>query len=244
MKRTGNTNCLQKILFLLSIFLFATTTDVSAQFTVYGIATKGKTKKHGKVITYEPMQSVIMDCQGDTLTFDLNEYDFRFTTRRPPKPYIFPDGEKYHRIALGVMPGSPGDGGSISYTYHYQKTRQIGYGGGIAFENYGDSDGYDFLVSQAVFQSYLFAKNTTPFFRATAGYGIAIKNAGKDQIKAQGGVNLGAAIGLRLSTNRVMIDFTVGAKYQKAYYEFDKGEFFKTTDAQFRRVEFAVGFMW
>ena len=243
MKRKGNTNCF-RILLIIGVIFITASSSLYSQFTVYGIAEKGKKKKHGKVITYEPMKSVVMDCQGDTLTFDLNEYEFRFTTRRPPKPYIFPDGEKYHRIGLGVLPGSPSDGGYINYSYHVQKTRRVGYGGGLAFENYGDADGFDFLTPYAVFYSYLLPQNTTPFLRASAGYGIAIKNAGKDQVKAVGGLNLSAALGVRLSTNRVMIDFAVGARFQRGYYEFDNGEFFKTSERKFRRLDFTVGFMW
>lgn len=244
MKNKGKYNYYQRLTFLLSFFILGISFSSSAQFTVYGIAKLNKEKKHGKVITYEPMESVVMDCQGDTLTFDLSVYEFRFTTRKPPKPYIFPDGTRYNRISLGILPSSEGDGGYINYTHHYQKTNYIGYGGGLAFENYGDTEGYDFIVPSAVFYSYLKESNTSPFVKVTAGYGIALKNTSKNQVKANGGVNLGAAVGLRLSTNRIMIDFMVGARFQKAFYEFDFGEFSKTTDAKFQRFDFSVGFMW
>lgn len=244
MKEKDISSYLNRFLIIFCVLLLGSSTTISAQFTVYGIANDKKIKKHGTVITYEPMKSVVMDCQGDTLTFDLNEYDFRFTTRKPPKPYLFPDGVAYHRIALGVLPGQPGDGGYINYTYHYQRSRFIGYGGGVAFENYGDTDGYDFIVPTVAFYSYLFDKNTSPFFRFSAGYGIAIKNTAKFQVKAEGGVNLGAALGLRLSTNRIMIDFAIGAKYQKGNYEFDFGDFLRFSDADFRRLDFSIGFMW
>lgn len=217
---------------------------LSAQFAVYGIAQDNKVKKHGKVITYEPLKSVVMDCQGDTLTFDLKKYKFQFTTRKPPKPYIFPDGVGYHRIALGVLPGKPGDGGYINYSYHYQRNRFIGFGGGLAFENYGDMEGYDFITPNVVFYSYLREKNTSPFVRVTGGYGIAIKNSSKFQVVAEGGVNIGAALGLRLSTNKIMIDFAVGARYQKGYYEFDFIDRSKIVNAEFQRLDFSIGFMW
>ncbi|MDF1696665.1 MAG: hypothetical protein P1U56_12565 [Saprospiraceae bacterium] len=242
-KKDKSSYC-KRLFFLFCVLFFGTSLGLSAQLTIYGIAEKYNDRKHGKVITYEPMKSVIMDCQGDTLTFDLNEYDFRFTTRKPPKKYMFPDGVYYHRIALGVLPGNPGDGGYVNYTYHYQRNRLLGYGGGISFENYGDVDGYDFLVPSVVFYSYFSEKNTSPFLRFTTGYGIAIKNTSKFQTKAQGGINLGAAVGLRLSTNRIMIDFSAGARFQKAFYEFDFGEFSKITDARFQRFDFSVGFMW
>lgn len=244
MKKTGKSNCFKLYFFNVLLLVLGTSYGLSAQFTVYGIAEKGKTKKHGKVITYEPMQSVIMECQGDTLTFDLKEYEFRFTTRKPPKPYIFPDGTGYNRIALGVLPSSGNDGGYINYSYHYQKTRLIGYGGALSYENYGDTEGYDFIVPSAVFYSYLRPKNSTPFLRVSAGYGIALKNTSKDQTKAQGGINLGLAAGMRLSTNKIMIDFAIGARFQKAYYEFDFGEFSKSSDAQFKRIDISIGFMW
>lgn len=244
MIKKGKSNCINRFLVIFFVLFLGTSLSVSAQFTVYGIAKSNKVKKHGKVITYEPLKSVVMDCQGDTLTFDLNEYDFRFTTRKPPKPYIFPDGVSYNRISLGLLPGTPGDGGYVSYSYHHQKSRFIGYGGRLAFENYGDTEGYDFIVPGAVFMSYLTETNTAPFFKVTAGYGIAIKNTSKDQVKALGGINLGAAVGIRLSTNRIMIDFTAGAKFQKASYEFDFGDFSKTSDARFQRFDFSIGFMW
>ena len=88
----GRSSYLNRFLIIFSVLFFGTSLTMSAQFTVYGIAKLNKTKKHGKVITYAPMETVVMDCQGDTLTFDLKKYDFRFTTRKPPKPYNFPDG--------------------------------------------------------------------------------------------------------------------------------------------------------
>ena len=244
MKKTDRSNYIKRFLFISSVIILGSATNLSAQFKVYGIAKLNKEKKHGKVITYEPMKSVVMECQGDTLAFDLNKYDFRFTTRKPPKPYNFPDGVGYHRIAIGILAGQPGDGGYINYSYHHQKNRFLGFGGSMAFENYGDAEGYDFLVPSAVFYSYFRAKNSSPFARITAGYGIAIKNSSKDQILAQGGPNLGMALGLRLSTNRIMIDFAIGARYQKANYEFDFGEFSKTENARFRRLDISIGFMW
>ncbi len=244
MKKIDMPNCTNRILVLFCVLFFAINSNVSAQFTVYGIAEKKNIKKHGKVITYEPLKSVVMECQGDTMTFDLSTYDFRFTTRKPPKKYIFPDGTRYHRIALGVLPGKPGDGGYINYTYHHQKSRYIGYGGGLAFENYGDEDGYDFLVPNIAFYSYLSEKNMSPFIRLSAGYGFAIQNTSKFQIAAEGGINAGAAVGLRLSTNRIMIDFALGFKYQKGYYEFEFIDFNRIVDANFQRIDLSVGFMW
>jgi len=244
MREKDISSYLNRFLLLFCLLLFGFNADISAQFSVYGIAEKGKVKKHGKVVTYEPMKSVVMDCQGDTLTFDLNEYEFKFTTRKPPKPYVFPNGKRYHRVSLGVLPGQPGDGGYINYTYHHQRSRLVGYGGGMAFENYGDTDGYDFLVPNVVFYSYLTEKNVSPFLRLTAGYGFAIKNESKFQIAANGGINAGAALGLRLSTNRIMIDFAIGAKYQKGNYEFEYIDFNRVVDANFKRIDFSVGFMW
>lgn len=229
---------------LLCCILFLSVSGLTGQSNIYGIAKKKNIKKHGMVISYEPMKSVVLECQGDTLTFDLDEYKFRFTTRKAPKKYNFPDGVYYHRIALGILPGNPGDGGYINYTYHYQKNRLLGYGGGVSFENYGDVDGYDFIVPSVALYSYFSAKNRSPFLRFTTGYGIAIKNTSKFQTQASGGLNLGAAIGMRLSTNRIMIDFTAGARFQKGYYEFDFGDFSKISDIQFQRFDFSVGFMW
>ncbi len=233
-----------RFLVIFCVLFFGITSGLSAQFTVYGIATKNNIKVHGKVISYEPMKTVVMEYYRDTLSFDLNEYDFRFTTRKPPKPYIFPDGVGYHRIALGILPGRPGDGGYINYTYHYQRNRLIGYGGGLAFENYGNVDGYDFIVPSVAFYSYLSKTNMSPFIRLSTGYGIAIKNTSKSQITARGGINAGAALGLRLSTNRIMIDFMIGAKFQKGYYEFEFIDHSRTDDAKFQRLDFSIGFMW
>ena len=217
----------------------------TAQFKVYGkVKTQDNKKYHGEVITYEPQESVTMDCQGETMTFDLLKTEFKFTTRKPPKPYNFPIGVGYHRIAVGSLTGSPNDGSFISYSYHHQRSRLIGYGGGIAFENYGDEKGYDFIVPRAVFMSFLRESNRSLFVKADAGYGIAIKNTNKAQVKAQGGINAGASLGYRLSTNRVMVDFTLGARLQKGSYEFDLDEFIRIEQNNFRRIEFGIGFMW
>jgi len=245
MKKMDRSNYLNRIITsLIGILCLISVSESTAQYKVYGIAKGEMGKKHGRVITYEPMQYVVMDCQGDTIKFDLQENSFKFTTRKPPKPYIFPEGVGYHRIALGLLPGQPGDGAYLGYDYHYQRTRWIGYGGGLSFENYGDVDGYDFLVPSVNFYSYFLERNASPFLRVTAGYGIAIKNTAKFQEVAQGGVNISAALGYRLSTNHVMIDIALGARFQNAYYEFDFNDFTKTSDILFQRLDFSVGFMW
>lgn len=234
-----------KVFYILLMLMFGMSSTSSAQFKVYGIVkTENNKKYHGEVITYEPQQFVLMDCQGDTLNFDLDTNEFKFTTKKPPKPYIFPDGVGYHRISLGSLAGKPNDGAFVSYTYHYQKTRLLGYGGGLSFENYGDSEGYDFLVPRVAIFSYFREANSTPFVKADVGYGIAIKNTAKNQIVAQGGINFGAALGYRLSTNRVMIDFTIGPRFQQGNYEFDFGDYLKTENILFKRIDFGIGFMW
>jgi hypothetical protein len=217
----------------------------SAQFRVFGkVKTKDNKKYHGEVISYEPQESVSMDCQGDTLTFDLQKTEFKFTTRKPPKPYNFPSGVGYHRIAVGSLAGRPNDGSFVSYSYHHQRSRLIGYGGGAAYENYGDEQGYNFIVPRVVFMSFLREANGSLFVKADAGYGIAIKNTNKAQTRAQGGINAGAALGYRLSTNRVMVDLTLGTRMQNGSYEFDFGDFIKVENNSFRRIEFGIGFMW
>jgi len=242
---TCRLNKFVKTFIVLTTLMIGVSTTAVAQFDVYGIIKTPKKKKyHGEVITYEPQESVTMDCQGDTLTFDLYENTFKFTTRKPPKKYNFPDGIGYHRVFVGSLAGRPNDGSTISYSYHYQRSRLLGYGGGIGFENYGDEDGYDFLVPRLNFFSFLWAKNGSPFLKADVGYGIAIKNTQKEQTKATGGINAGVALGYRLSTNRVMLDFTVGTRIQKGSYVFDRDEFLKFEDNLFRRLEIGIGFMW
>lgn len=239
-KRNSNRTIFSLILIMLGLCNYGV-----AQFNVYGkIKTPENKKYHGEVITYEPQESVTMDCQGDTLTFDLNTNIFKFTTRKPPKPYNFPTGVGYHRISIGSLAGRPDDGSFISYSYHHQKSHLIGYGGGLSFENYGDNAGYDFFVPRVSFISFLREKNGTPFLKADAGYGIALKNTDKNQTKAQGGINSGIAVGYRLSTNRVMIDFTVGARMQKGVYEFEFPDYTKIEDNLFQRIEIGIGFMW
>ena len=239
------TRTIDKVVTIFIILMVGMSSSMAAQFNVYGKVKTPKNKKyHGEVITYEPQESVTMNCQGDTLTFDLNENVFKFTTRKPPKQYHFPEGIGYHRISLGSLAGRPNDGSFISYTYHHQRSRLIGYGGGVSFENYGDNEGYDFIVPRFSFISFLREKNGTPFLKADAGYGIALKNTNKNQTKAQGGINAGIALGYRLSSNRVMIDFTVGARMQKGSYEFDFDDFIKIENNYFRRLEIGIGFMW
>lgn len=234
-----------KVFLLLIISSLGIITSTSAQFRVFGkIKTPENKKYHGEVITYEPQESVTMNCQGDTLTFDLYRNIFEFTTRKPPKPYNFPNGVTYHRIALGALAGIPSDGSFISYSYHFQRNHLVGYGGGLSAESYGDNEGYEFIVPRIVFHSYFWEKNGTPFIKADAGYGIAIKNANKGHVKAVGGINAGFALGYRLSSNRVMIDFTIGARIQKASYEFDFDQFTKIESNLFQRTEFGIGFMW
>lgn len=240
-----NIHTVRKSFTIFIILMTGISSTIIAQFNVYGKVTTPKNKKHhGEVITYEPQESVTMNCQGDTLTFDLNTNEFKFTTRKPPKPYNFPKGIGYHRISLSSLAGRPNDGYAISYTYHHQRTRLIGYGGGVSFENYGDNEGYDFIVPRVSFISFLKEKNGTPFIKADAGYGIALKNTSKNQTKALGGINASIAIGYRLSTNRVMIDFTLGTRLQKGSYKFDFGDFIKIENNYFRRLEFGIGFMW
>lgn len=245
MINNSNFGFLEKILMLSLVFIIGFSTSSFAQLKIYGKITTPENKKyHGEVITYEPQETVTMNCQGETMTFDLIKNKFKFTTRKAPKPYIFPDGVGYHRISIGALTGRPNDGSFLSYSYHFQKNSLIGYGGGLAYENYGDNEGYNFIVPRAIFLSYLQKTNATPFVKIDAGYGIAIKSTSRNQTKAKGGYNLGAAIGYRLSTNRVMVDFTLGTRLQTGDYTFDTGDFIRVEENLFKRVEFGIGFMW
>jgi len=234
-----------KSVFLSLIFLVTICNYSFGQFKVYGIVTTEENKKyHGEVITYEPLEFVKMNCQGDTLSWNLDVNTFKFSTRKPPKKYNFPVETGYHRISLGSLISNIDEGGYISYTYTHQKSLRVGYGGGLSFENYNDDDGYDFLVPRATFTSYLRETNATPYFTADLGYGIALKNEGKGQTRAEGGINFGASLGYRLSSNQVMIDFSVGSRFQKGYFELDKIDFVKKEDILFKRMNFSIGFMW
>ncbi|MEE9439512.1 MAG: hypothetical protein V3V14_10970 [Saprospiraceae bacterium] len=237
------------IAFVALFFFFLV--DTNAQYKVYGkVLNKDKKDHHGTVLTYEPEKTVTLLCQGDTLTFDLTKkVDFRWTTLKPAKKYYFPTERKYHRISAGILSGkadlnNEGVGGFISYSYHYQKTRSFGYGAGISFENYSDENGYNFIVPSLHYYNYLRSKNSTPFIHLQAGYGVALLDEDKFQSKASGGINVGAAVGVRLSTNKVMIDVSLGTKFQKADYNFDFIDHTSIRDIWFKRVEFSVGFMW
>lgn len=232
-------------IFLLITLIFLGQAMGYAQFKVYGKVTTQENKKyHGEVITYEPQKSVTLNCQGDTLTFDLTREEFKFTTRTPPKRYNFPLGLGYHRISLGPLVGTTNEGSFISYSYHHQNTARIGYGGGLSYEDYGDEDGYQFLVLRGMFISYLKETNSTPYLKLDAGYGYAIKDTGASQTSAKGGLNLGATVGFRLSTNRVMVDFEAGVRGQNGNYEFDFGDFLREDDIFFKRFVVGIGFMW
>ena len=242
---------MKKLVFLLFLLTFVGINSLSAQYKVYGkVKTATDERFHGEVITYVPEKTVTMDCQGDTLSFDLTVDEFEFTTRKPARRYVFPDGQTYNRLTGGVLVGRrqadefTSDGGYLSYSYHKQKSRLIGYGGKLSFENYGDAKGYDFIAPGVVFYSYFLPSNATPFFRAHAGYGIAIKNSKKFQTKATGGVNLGASLGYRLSTNKIMIDLAVGGRFQKGNYVFEYIDRTAISDIFFKRLDISVGFMW
>lgn len=232
-------------LIVLLCFIILGSISAQAQFRVYGkVVTEEKKKYHGEVIKYEPLDYVIMDCQGDTLNFDLNRCEFKFTDRKPPKPYNFPDGVGYHRLSIGVMTADNQEGNFLEYSYQFQKNRLFGYGGNISVDSYGSQQGYNLLSLRGMATSYFTAKNASPFARAELGYGYTSANPDKFQTKARGGLNGGLFLGYRFSTNTVMVDLIGGVRFQQAKYTFDFGDTIRNENNRFNRVVFGLGFMW
>lgn len=235
---------IQRLLILLC-FVFIGSITAQAQFRVYGkVVTEERKKYHGEVITYEPLEFVTMDCQGDTLTFDLDTCEFEFTDRKPPKPYDFPDGVGYHRVSIGIMTADEREGNFLEYSYQFQKTRLLGYGGNVSFDSYGSQRGYNFFSLRGMATSYLNPKNASLFARAELGYGFTAANPDKFQIKAKGGINGGLFLGYRFSTNTVMVDLIGGVRFQHADYTFDFGDTIVNENNRFNRILIGIGFMW
>lgn len=235
---------------LVSVLYLSTGVKSYSQQKIYGkILEEDKVLYHGNILSYDAGEKVIMDCQEDTLTFDLSKYDFIFTTRRAPKKYKFPDGTWYNRFEVGTLSSEFSSGAFVRYGCHQQVKRLLGLGASLGYENHGNEDGYEFAVLSVDYYGFLSPTNKSLYINGSAGYGLALRNTGKGQTEASGGLNAGLRGGYRFSTNRMMVDVGLGWRTQQGNYVFEEvdpvsGAFTKISDIRFNKLELSLGLMW
>ncbi len=237
--------------FLTVFFVVITFVSLFGQKKIYGKVVPGNGKvNHGYVVRYEPQKFVEMMVEDKLMTFDLSGGDkkFFFTSTKPPKRYIFPDGKYYFRESVGVLPDeskvtNSGFSYYLDFSVHYQRTRMFGYGVKLSFDNFNSKKKFAFLTPAIVYYGYLKEKNVSPYIHAFLGYGIPIKDKEYQKV-AIGGLNAGLGFGFRMSTNKVMVDLILGLKSQKAYYELEYPDRYVKTEAFFNRFFLGMGFMF
>lgn len=202
------------------------------------------TSREGNIQEYVPQRYVsIIDYQGRHNTFAWEEVarveygtvEGRiFRRQRERRPYAFVEQGRYHQTGFGVSLGretvNSNDffgssirtvyGVHIQYVLGYQFNRWIALGGGLSFDVYNFERREIALAPLVQLRSFLTRTNTAPYLSMGTGYGFAFKNEKFGLNRAEGGLLLHPAVGMRFTATNgsaLLIDF--GYRLQEAAYE-------------------------
>lgn len=136
-----------------------------------------------------------------------------------------------------------GVGLSLDYRLTSQKSKTIGYGGGLNFSSYLFKNPYGFVSPYVTYQFYDVGPVVGAFFRTYLGYGIPVSggSAAFTSFDASGGVFTGAQVGMLFTKGKPYIEVGAGYRYQKASFVYDVGGSTINEKINFRRLELIVG---
>jgi len=182
-------------------------------------------------------------------------YDYRYIslTKKPKekKEYAFREHGWFNRSSFtmpnGVYQGAAQFGAGLHSLTGFQFSRMLGAGIGLGFDTFNPEAGENVASVYGEAQSFLTKTKTAPFVSFGAGYGFAFRNRNNFITKAEGGLRLHPAVGVRLGADKdlnLLLD--VGYIFQTATYtrEFD---FFDQTEVRkvdFRRFTLRLGAMF
>jgi hypothetical protein len=202
------------------------------------------TSREGHIQEYVPDRYVLIrDHRDRENTFSMDEVarieygtveGLIFRRQRERRPYAFVEEGWYHQTGFGVSLGreavesdfnfGPGVrtvfGFHLQYVMGWQFSRYFGLGGGLSFDVYNFERREMALAPLLQLRSFLTRTNTAPYVSFGAGYGFAFKNRDFGLNRAQGGVLLHPAVGVRFTgSNGTAMSIDFGYRLQRAEYE-------------------------
>lgn len=192
----------------------------------------------GKVLKYSSKRGVMMEQQGGYLveisrdlikniviqpTGKIIKSGKAKMSLKGDKSYAFREEGIYYTLNGGALFGESPQGDSdlgfgLQATTGLMFNRRLGVGVGLAFDNYSvtGQNGRQVMPVLAEVRGYLSDSNMAPFYVMQAGYGFAFKEENQGVQKANGGIMLHPAFGLRLGAREdVNFAFDLGYRFQR-----------------------------
>lgn len=149
---------------------------------------------------------------------------------KPEKPYSFKEKGFYGSVAYDMSFGrnkfgnGTHTGVGLQATAGYLFRRQLGVGGGIAYDSYYLKGGNaNVLAAFTEVRGYLSKRQTAEFFTLAIGYGHPLKQNNMLNVVSErkGGFMLQPTVGLRFGASaRCNFFAEVGARFQQVHYNF------------------------
>jgi hypothetical protein len=230
------------ILFLLlfGAMLNAQVTQPSEGFTDY-VLFKNGSEVYGKILYYAPNDTLELQIAGGRIVrFEAKTIKkvvmtkpkiekISVPTPRLEKPYNFKERGFYGSAAYAMSFGRNRNGGGahigvgLQASAGYLLRRQLGFGGGLAYDSYYLKDGEANVY--AVFgevRGYLSKRNVAEYYTFAAGYGQpTVQKDNLSITKRSGGLMIQPTFGLRFGASaRYNFFAEVGARFQRVHYGF------------------------
>lgn len=141
------------------------------------------------------------------------------------KPYRFEEKGWYYLAYGGLMGGNSAwsseleMGLGLDLIAGYQLNRMLGVGLGVGLHNYHLEAGEAVYPIYAEARGYLLASNVSPYYVLSAGYGFAFRNENENIERAEGGLLIHPALGLRFGGEDAHFIMDMGVRVQRATWE-------------------------
>ena len=251
------------ILMLVPIFLLAQTPITTFPDVKYldEIKMKRGDIYQGKIIEMNEKVIVIDVLGGFRFHFNRDEISYirqkclncNDSQTQKGSTYDFKETGLYNQLSIGAISGADDIGIGAAYSIGKMQRRAFGVGGGIGIFSFKESGrNYNFVPVFAEVRSYLFAKKTTPYVSAKAGYGLPIKRAllaWEQKIDRQrGGLFINPSFGIRFGANEdinMTLDLGFLVQYSKNEYLLDNSELGRSWQKRtFRRWDLSLGIVF
>ncbi|MBC7885688.1 MAG: hypothetical protein H7X99_09450 [Saprospiraceae bacterium] len=197
----------------------------------------------GKVLYYNPLDSVIFTMEGgEPVTFPSNMVKKikMSTAGGSDQLYSFRENTLYTRSQISILYQKDNNGISLSQSVGYQYKYWLALGAGIGIDNYVTDQGNNLFPVFMEVRSYLQKQNISPYLAFRTGYSFAFADEESGQTQVKGSYFINPVIGYKLSAGRPYLDVFFGAKFQQASYLSSDSWGKSSTEIHYRRYDMGI----